>query len=317
MMLTLRQVEAFKALMECGTVLRAADHMALSQPAVSRLIADLEHGVGYRLFDRRKGRIVPRREADELYDEVLRSFVGLASIADAAQRIGRKCSGQFRVAALPAFDCPLTARVIGRFLDAHPDVYVTLVARTHPAIVQETAAGLHDIAIATLPAARSDAGVHTVIRSQYELLVPSGHPLAAQETIDLADLEGVDLIVPANPGPVQREFDRRLDAAGVRNRRRLETTTAQMGHALVSEGLGVCLIIRPLFTHLASGCVRTIPFAEPLSVEIAVLHPPGRPPDSVAEHFVALFAEALQPGRKTDREPPSRDDLIDALSTLS
>src|SRR5215467_3146050 len=67
MAITLRQIEAFRAVMEAGTVIEGASSMRLSQPAVSRLIGDLEASLGYSLFARVRGRLVPTDEAQVLY----------------------------------------------------------------------------------------------------------------------------------------------------------------------------------------------------------------------------------------------------------
>ena len=60
-----RQVEAFQAVMETGSVTKAGKVLYISQPAVSRLISDLESNVGFKLFFRRKGRLEPTVKADD------------------------------------------------------------------------------------------------------------------------------------------------------------------------------------------------------------------------------------------------------------
>lgn len=57
-----RQIEAFHAVMTSGTTARAAQVLRISQPAVSKAIASLERAVGFALFDREKGRLVPTPE---------------------------------------------------------------------------------------------------------------------------------------------------------------------------------------------------------------------------------------------------------------
>lgn len=75
--LNLRQVEAFKAVIEYGTVSRAAEMMNVSQPAMSKLIAHLEEDTALRLFDRVKGRLVATRRGMRLYEEIDRIFAGV------------------------------------------------------------------------------------------------------------------------------------------------------------------------------------------------------------------------------------------------
>ena len=59
MKLNLRGLEAFRETMQCGSVTAAAARMGMTQPAVSRLIAQLEQEAGFGLFYRDKGRLSP------------------------------------------------------------------------------------------------------------------------------------------------------------------------------------------------------------------------------------------------------------------
>ncbi|WP_325052329.1 LysR family transcriptional regulator [Sinorhizobium meliloti] len=57
-----RQIEAFRAVIISGTVSRAAELMGVTQPNVSRLVGELEEAIGFALFDRVKGRLIPTPE---------------------------------------------------------------------------------------------------------------------------------------------------------------------------------------------------------------------------------------------------------------
>ena len=76
--MNLRQIEAFKAVMENGTVVRAAEVMHISQPAVTKLIRAFEWAAGFRVFDRVRGRLIPTAEGLSLYREVERVFATAA-----------------------------------------------------------------------------------------------------------------------------------------------------------------------------------------------------------------------------------------------
>ena len=76
--LKIRQIEAFRAVMLRRTVTSAAESLHVSQPAVSRLLADLESRVGFVLFERQQGRLVPTAEARVLFEEEL-ARAGLAT----------------------------------------------------------------------------------------------------------------------------------------------------------------------------------------------------------------------------------------------
>ncbi len=66
----LRHIEVFHAIYSCGSVTRAAEVLNVSQPSVSKVLAHAEQQLGYRLFDRIKGKLVPTPEADQLFTHV-------------------------------------------------------------------------------------------------------------------------------------------------------------------------------------------------------------------------------------------------------
>ena len=74
-MLNPRQIEAFRTVIVTGGVTAAAQALHISQPAVTRLIHDLQYALGLKLFAKRGTRLVPTNEALSLYREVERQFV--------------------------------------------------------------------------------------------------------------------------------------------------------------------------------------------------------------------------------------------------
>ncbi len=88
--LNLRQIEAFKAVIEHGTVSAAASVLHVSQPAISKLIANLEADAALRLFDRFKRRLTPTEPGIRLYAEVDRIFSGVQEVENAVDAIHRQ-----------------------------------------------------------------------------------------------------------------------------------------------------------------------------------------------------------------------------------
>ena len=96
-----RQLEAFRNVMTTGTTAKAAKLMYLTQPAISRLIGDLEIHLDFKLFDRNKGRLVPTPEALKFFSGVERFFIGIDCLENAAQQIRQQGGGVLRVSATP------------------------------------------------------------------------------------------------------------------------------------------------------------------------------------------------------------------------
>jgi hypothetical protein len=100
--LDLRQLDAFAAVMSAGSITGAARLLGRSQPAVTRLIQDLEANLGFELLHRNGPRITPTDQGLLFHDEVERLLVGLKHIADRAQAIAKLRVPTIEIAAIPA-----------------------------------------------------------------------------------------------------------------------------------------------------------------------------------------------------------------------
>jgi len=152
MRLNLRQVEAFRAAFQTGSMTAAGDLMGVSQPAISRLIRDLEAEIAIRLFDRTGGRITPTPDAVALFREVERSFHGLDRISRAAAELRGRREGALRIAAsvAPSFFC--LPAVLSRFHEAWPGVALSLKTGASPEVLDLVALQQCDIGVAVVPA---------------------------------------------------------------------------------------------------------------------------------------------------------------------
>ena len=73
-MLNIRQLECFRAIMTTGNMTQAAEMLGIAQPSASSLIANLEHSLGFELFERSKGRLIATPEARALLPDVILSL---------------------------------------------------------------------------------------------------------------------------------------------------------------------------------------------------------------------------------------------------
>src|SRR5690606_11063651 len=98
----LRQLEAFAAVMSTGSVTAAGRLLGRSQPAITRLIQELEAEIGYALFTRNGPRVTPTEQGFLLYDDVERALVNLQQIRNRAEEIARGDARPRRLAATSA-----------------------------------------------------------------------------------------------------------------------------------------------------------------------------------------------------------------------
>ena len=98
MNLKIRHLEIFKAVMEWGSVSRAAERLSCTQPTVSIALANLESEIGFPLFDRSGGHLAPTAEARLLFEEVEQSLVSFDRVKDRIADLRSGGAGHIRVA---------------------------------------------------------------------------------------------------------------------------------------------------------------------------------------------------------------------------
>lgn len=120
--LNLRHIEAFRAVMLAGSVVGAAELLSVTQPAVSRTIAQMELRLGYALYQRRGRRLVPTAAAQALFREVEQVYGGIERIAQVAQDLRHHRAGALRIAVLPALAQWLVPHALAQFMQDRPQV---------------------------------------------------------------------------------------------------------------------------------------------------------------------------------------------------
>ncbi len=280
--MNLRQLEAFRAVMVTGSISLAASSLNLSQPAVSKLISDLEHAIGFRLFVRSRGSsLVITPEAEAFHHEVERSFAGIEALKRAAREIKEMTSGTIRVAALPALAVSYLPRVVRAFRAAHPGVTVQLQTRSSSTVRQWVSNQQFDIGLATPAAQISGVQSEPFLKCPGACVLPPGHRLAAKRAISPEDLRGEPFISLALEDPTRRRVDRVFEDAGVDRNIVVETQYAMTICGLVLEGVG-CSILNPITSaDFAMRGLVVRPF-EPLIEFQYVLYTPVHRPLSIA-----------------------------------
>src|SRR6266446_6426297 len=134
--------------MKTGTASRAAETLGITQPAVSRSLAQLESAVGFSLFARVRNRLVPTPEAKQLYRDVESTFRGIDSLRASAARIRDRGSGEIRVATLAALSSSLVPRAVRHFQKKHQTVRVTLHVLLSRHVRDVVASGQFDLGLA-------------------------------------------------------------------------------------------------------------------------------------------------------------------------
>ncbi|MGY4474585.1 LysR substrate-binding domain-containing protein [Bradyrhizobium sp. USDA 3364] len=288
-----RQVEAFRAMMLTGSVTEAAKLMAVTQPAVSRLLRDFQALLKMELFERRGSGLVPSAAATALYMEVERSFVGLDRITAAAEEIRSRRTGTLRIAALPALSNGFLPRLAGYFLKERPNFNLAFFGVISPIVIDWVLNNQCDIGFAEGPIAHSGLPCVRMPALPRVAVLPAGHRLASKATLEPPDFEDETFISLSAGSTGRHLIDQAFGRYDVRRILRVETMLSEIMCGLVSSGLGVAICDPFTAQEFESRGVVRRRFLPRIDFEFAAVFPPQRRPSPVALELVETLRQAL------------------------
>ena len=284
-----RHIEVFRAVMAAGSVTGAAALLHTSQPTLSRDLARLEQLLGYALFERERGRLKATARARALFDEVERSFQGLARVIERAEALGRSEDAELSLLSLPALSHALLPGALAVLLAEHPAARVAITPAEPPLLDAWISEQRFDLGLAEQATPLAGARIEPVLTADEVAVLPADHPLASHERLALADFAGLDFISLAEDDPYRREIDARFAAAGVARRLRLQTHSAVAVCELVRAGLGVA-IVNPLTARACAGPGLAVrPLAVSIPYRVSALLPLHRPAQPLVQALLAAL----------------------------
>lgn len=291
--MNLRQVEVFRVVMTNGTTARAAEVLHVSQPAVSKMIQELERSLGFALFRRLKGRLHPTPEGQLFFREVEHAFLGLTHLRGAAARIRDFGSGELRIACLSALSTNILPRALKVFMTRNPNIAVTFQARMSSTVRDLVASGQFDLGIVADEIDRTGVVAVDFARFRVAVAVPEGHPLEKCETVRPQDLADYPFIALAPEDTTRGEAEEAFQNVGVKVRTVMETPYSTTICAMVAAGIGIGLV-DPLTAEPYLGRGLTLKAFEPaLHFRTLLITPPNRMASRHLQEFIGDLRDAI------------------------
>lgn len=294
--MNMRQLEAFRATMRSGSITEAAAMMHISQPSVSRLIADLERTIGFPLFLRSGRGLAPTVEARTFYQGVEGMFVGIDRLQELADAIRTTNTGEISIGtiqSIAAIELPKAVKVLHRRL---PDISFMIQSRNTPAILD--AIQMHQIDLGIVGREPPYDGVEVLYQTAapYVCLIPEDYALADQQgPVDLEELATTEEFVtfggafPDSMMSMDRDLAEKLQRGS-----RLSATNMPVTGALVRE-TGALAICDPFTAEqtVRMGGVVFRPVMQDLKYHVSLIAPGRDRLSRAALAFVDVLSEQL------------------------
>lgn len=288
-----KQLMAFRAVMTTGSVGAGADMLNVTQPAVSRLIRDLEEQIGVVLFERKRGDVLrPTSDAVTLFRDVERYFVGLEQVGHSVDALRKRRGGRLRVATLPALYFSLLPRFIGEFTAARPEIDVPLMATSSEAIVDWVATGRADLGLVDWPLDHTGLKRDRLPSFKAVAVLPVDHRLAKKRALKPADFANERFVSLIGGTQLRISVDNFFFDAGVERVFGNEANLSMAACSMVAARGGLS-IVDPITAvqYLEEGvCFR--PLDPPIEMSFSALYRSSSN-DGLLEVFLAEFRDAF------------------------
>ena len=286
--LTIRQLQTFREVMRAGSISEASRTLGRTQPAVSAMIANLEAQLGFPLFQRERGRLVPCPEAHYLREEAEAVLDRLDRTARTMAEFGTLDRGSLRIACHPAASGFFMPGVLAEFLRDRPETRADLMMRSSQVVEDLIASQEYDIGLAETPAPRPSIQIEA-----YDLecvvALPAADPLARAGVLGPADLSGYPLAMLFDEHPLSVAARAVFEAAGAALNRRFVLRTHLPALQLVGAGLCGAVVDPISAATTPAPAVAFRAFRPAIRSGIAILLPAHRPMSQATRAFRSLL----------------------------
>lgn len=218
----LKQIRAFVAVYEGGSINSAAERLNVAQPGLSLQIKNLESSVGVTLFDRHARGVRPTAAGDRFYEDCQRILGDVENAAQNMREFATGVSGTLDVGLIPTVTKGVLAEVLPAFAEALPNVDIRVVEAFSGTLTDWVMSGELDFALVTEPPRHE--GLEMRVLSTEPLAMISGRSTGLQhlEPVRLQHLPPVKLVMPSPQHSLRTMLERYIKMGNLKIERVIE-----------------------------------------------------------------------------------------------
>ena len=255
----LRQLRAFCHAARFESITRSAEHLSISQPAVSLHVRDLEHELEAALFERIGPRIALTEAGRRLYRLAMPLVEAMDGLATTFAVDGAlPTSGEVHLSAGPSGTAFVLPPYLKRFRDACPGARLRVTNRLVREGLELLSAGEVDFVVGAKEPDTESFLFHSALSYNLVLITPEDHPLARRESVELREASQYPAIIPSDGTYSRQPGDSIAHRFRVRAKVAIEASGWEVIKGYVASGLGVAVV--PDLCLREGDRVRVIPF---------------------------------------------------------
>ncbi|AME26484.1 MULTISPECIES: pca operon transcription factor PcaQ [Burkholderiaceae] len=247
-----RHLQCFLAVTQFGSVQRAADSLSITQPAVSKTIAELESILGVRLFERGRRGAEPTREGRLFAPHAAACVGALREGVDELSRHGVEHPGTVSLSVLPTVAPALLPPTLAAFRAQWPGVSVKVWTGSNGQLLERLKSADTDLVVGRLSEPEGMVGMtfEQLYREPLTVVVRNDHPLVHESNVTASLLARFPIVVPPFGTLIRQSAESVLTAFGAQASSSLiETLSVSLGRALALHNDAVWFVPSSVVEH--------------------------------------------------------------------
>lgn len=264
-MVTLRQLRYFESLSRHRNFGRAAGECAVSQPALSLQVQDLEAKLGVELVERGKSAIALTDMGQAVAARARRILAEVGDLEDFARHRGQPLTGPLRLGVIPSIGPYLLPAILPVLKARYPDLELQVRESQTAMLLEAIQERRIDLALLALPVLRPGIETLELFDDPFFLLTPRGHPLAQGRDVNMAQLTDEKVLLLEEGHCLRDQALNLCSQAGAGNVEEFGATSLATIVQLTGNGYGVTILPEMALAVETRnhGHVAVAPFAAP------------------------------------------------------
>ncbi|WDE09563.1 LysR family transcriptional regulator [Thalassomonas haliotis] len=289
----LRHIEIFHAIYTTGSITNAAKMLHVSQPSVSKVLSHAELQLGFNLFERVKGRLIPTDEAEMLFDEVDKIYQQMRAIKNTAENIKKSEFGAISLGVTPALGFDAIPNVIADYHKSYPNVTFDIQTLHNEAVLQALLEHKCDLAVLFSPNSMPGVSTKTLSQSELVMVYPKEKFPECPDKLTLNQVCEDEFIDISDSGPLGDMLWARIMEENISFNSSIKVQTYFIAARLVARGLGICVVDRFTAQGNLADNVAIASFDPPLTFTVSAVHLENRSLSKVTEEFLPYLSKGI------------------------
>lgn len=280
----LRHLEIFYAVMTCGSLSRAAESLNISQPAASKALKNAELKLGFKLFQRIRGKLLPSSEALTLFEKAQSIYQDLDNLRLLADNLARDPRAKITLGCLPSLGLSLVPELVTDFYQQNSNLVMTLTTEHTETLVKKLDLREIDLALTLQPVQQGEI-ITTLIAEVPLVYIDRDY---RQGAVDIKEIDQQRWISPG-PHSLSAAIATRRDFSTTR----LNVQTYYMATEFVKRGIGCS--ITDIFSARHNLSPEMIhPITPPMKINLCLLRRADVSLSPITQKFVDFLCKQLR-----------------------